>query len=246
VKIERYGLQWTVQFAEKYIPNNDDIISVFSRRYVFLKQNGLVFSGRLTIHPFHGPYIIVRDVVHKNVEYELPQPQWFFASELESMCNSENIRWYHVLQAYHRKSLFESISLQRESSKFWYVSLPDMLRIKRPYDSEIFKMLQITNHKHVMYVTYYKNDASLQINNNIYEQLQDRWTIDDLYTLDKDYQDQIKKEHEDLWCSIAKARAQHNPVQITAYDNNKNPILYTEKQMYGLMLPNVQRYRSRQ
>lgn len=246
MKIERYGLQWTVQFAEKYIPNNDDIISVFSRRYVFLKQNGLVFSGRLTIHPFHGPYIIVRDVVHKNVEYELPQPQWFFASELESMCNSENIRWYHVLQAYHKKDLFKEIHLSREKNKFWYVSLVDMLKTDKAYNSIICDMFQVTEHEHVIQVAYYINDATLFINNNIYEQLHGFWTINDLYTLDKEYQDKTREGREDLRCSIAKARAQHNPVQITAYDNNKNPILYTEKQMYGLMLPNVQRYRSRQ
>jgi len=78
VKIERYGLQWAVQFSEKYNPDGNDIISVFSRRRVFLRQNGLIFSGRLAIHPFHGPYINVRNVVHKDVEYELPQPQWFF------------------------------------------------------------------------------------------------------------------------------------------------------------------------
>ena len=107
-------------------------------------------------------------------------------------------------------------------------------------------MFHVTEHEHVMQVGYYRNHATLFIDNNIYDQLHGFWTINDLYTLDKEYQDKTREGREDLWYSIAEARAQHNPVQITAYDNNKNPILYTEKQMYGLMLPNVQRYRSRQ
>ncbi len=189
---------------------------------------------------------VVRDVVHKNVEYELPQPQWFFASELEDMCNSEKVRWYHVLHAYHKKNLFEEIHLLREKNKLWYVSLVDLLKTDKAYDSEIEDMFHVTEHEHVMQVGYYRNHATLFIDNNIYEQLHGFWTINNLYTLDKEYQDKTREGREDLWYSIAEARAQHKPVRITAYDDNKNPILYTEKQMYGLMLPNVQRYRSRQ
>jgi len=137
--------------------------------------------------------------------------------------------------------LFEGIHLSREKSKFWYVSLVDMLKTDKAYSSIICDMFQVAEHEHIMQVAYYRNHATLFIDNNIYEQLHGYWTVNDLYTLDKEYQDKIREGREDSWYSIAEARVQHKPVQITAYDDNKNPIIYTEKQMYGLTLPDVQR-----
>lgn len=245
VQVERYGLQWTIK--EK--PNE------YNKSRVFLKQgSGLIFTGYLDIKLFWGPYIYTEnaylreDCVDKGI-YTLPQAQWFFTPALEPLFYqlgiSQYTDWYHKLQ---NEFTFFKYAFDRDNN-YWRMSLTTAIGSKEDAQT-VAKLLgniqQFSMLYPNMYLEYSKGYPFLYVNDNVYNKLPDVWTISDLYNLDKKHYENYKKKREYLWYSIAEARAQHNPVQITAYDNNKNPILYTEKQMYGLMLPNVQRYRSRQ
>lgn len=250
--INKYGVEWTVELAgpktrlydpgdKKYVtieemyPSNETSIDPI--RYVFLKQGkGIVFLGLLFMDALFGPYISVRNV-YKDKQYYLPQYQNFYAPELEDISDPKKIQWYRMLHTKHEKSMFKQYN-----DKYWYISITDLLQAKKLYNNSISGMFYESEHKQVMYVEYYHERTTLFINNRIYNKLPDLWTADDLYTLDKKYQDKNKNKREQLWQSIAEARAQHKPVRIMAYDSDKTPIIYTEKQMYGLILPDIQPY----
>lgn len=120
MKINKYGLQWTVDASN---PNK-----------IVLKQgNGFTFLGKLLIHPVWGAYIVVNHIsafvvtnnTYKKREYELAQTQWFFVPELEDMCDSKRVRWYHILHETHEKNMFKL------NSDNWYVLMTDLLRENR-------------------------------------------------------------------------------------------------------------------
>ena len=100
-------------------------------------------------------------------------------------------------------------------------------------------MFHVTEHEHVMQVGYYRNHATLFIDNNIYEQLPTQWTIHDLYDMNKGYYDEQKQLREILWNDIAKARANHEPIKIpVAYDSIFPVEIYSEKiTKYGVKFP---------
>lgn len=75
VRIKQYGLPWTVDMLVPW-----DLV---------LKQYGiLTFLGKLSVHLFWGPYIVVNKVrafeiennTHEEKEYYLLNEQWFFCS----------------------------------------------------------------------------------------------------------------------------------------------------------------------
>jgi len=65
MQIEEYGLQWNIK-------------SVYNVGRVLLKQgSGLVFRGRLEVHPFWGPYIQVNTAIAEKNTYWLIVSQCF-------------------------------------------------------------------------------------------------------------------------------------------------------------------------
>jgi len=76
VKINKYGLQWTVKIPTDFM------------NPIVLQQGGvLVFVGYPAVSLFWGPYLAVESVsgINKHI-YDLPNAQWFFAPELEDIC----------------------------------------------------------------------------------------------------------------------------------------------------------------
>jgi len=62
MQIEEYGLQWNIK-------------SVDNVGHVLLKQgSGLVFRGRLEVHPFWGPYIQVNTAIAQKILTGLSSP----------------------------------------------------------------------------------------------------------------------------------------------------------------------------
>lgn len=225
--IEQYGLQWTVEpFLPQVLP---------SIQSVFLKQgNGVVLLGHTAVHPIWGPYITVSHVVCKNISYVLPEYQWFFASELGDMCDSKRMQLYRKMHESHSKSVF------RKHDNYWRVSLNRLLNCTLDENIDIFDMLQKIIHKDSIDIKRHQNSMFMYVNEHVYEQLPTKWTINNLYEIDKDYQNMHRKRYEQLWCSIAEARAKDKPVKIIAYDTKSYmPIVYIEKIAYGVRMPVV-------
>ena len=244
IQIERYGLQWTVDASN---PNK-----------VVLKQgNGFTFWGKLLMHPVWGPYIYIHSVcgfvntnnVYEKKEYLLLAYQWFFVPELESMCNTKQTRWYHALHETHEKSMF------RQSEDTWFVLMRDLLGEKQVYYDDVFDMffpmfnwtiLRLDNVKTSS--NTYHSDVALFIDNNIYEQLPEQWTIDDIYNADKEYQDEFRQISEQLWYNIAEARQSGQPIVIFVEEEclsiGSIRCIYTEqKTPYGMTLPIIIPYK---
>lgn len=231
IQIQQYGLQWTVDVPD---PKN-----------VVLKQgSGLTFYGILNVHPFWGSYISVDGVytyrkVNNNYEktkYELLGYHLFFVPGLEGMCDAKKVRWYNALHKTHKKSMFK----QYIDNIHWYISAKDLLGEDVGRDEDIFSLFFFLEHNPTLYTSFYKKQPILVIDNDIYSKLPDQWTIDDIHNADRDYQDQFKKEHEQLWYDIAKARQNNQPVKIVVYDNTRTAYIYTEqKTSYGIVLPIV-------
>lgn len=239
VQIERYGLQWTVDASN---PNK-----------IVLKQgNGFTFLGKLLMHPVWGAYIgvtRVRAFVNINNTYEkkecwLPNPQLFFVQELESMCDTKQTRWYHALHETHEKSMF------RQSEDNWFVLMRDLLGEKQVYYDDVFNMffpmfnwpiLRLDNVR-TSFNTYH-SDVALFIDNSIYEQLPEQWTIDDIYNADKDYQDEFRQISEQFWYNIAEARQSGQPIVIFVDIGSIRCIYIEQKTPYGMTLPIIIPYK---
>lgn len=236
MKIERYGLQWTVQFSEKYNPDGNDIISVFGRRRVFLRQNGLVFAGRLYIHPFHGPYMDVRKVLNDNgIPYYILVPQYFFAEEFEEFVNTPWYRKLHDGYAFSKSAFKPYNSMYRMSLKTIGNNLEARIVAEMFSQFDFGKAVYIKGYKKELFVKEY----FLFINKQTYEQLPYKWTIQDIYNMHKEYYDEQKHLRETLWNDIAKARANHEPIKIpVAYDSIFPVEIYSEKiTKYGVKFP---------
>lgn len=244
VQVERYGLQWTIDALDPY--------------QIVLKQgDGLTFLGELLIHPVWGPYIgvtRVRAFVNINNTYEkkecwLPNPQLFFVQELESMCDTKQVQWYYTLHEPYEKGMFKQSG---DTWYEWYVFMSDLLKEETIDFSDAHFMFLFMEHTRCLDI----NNVSVSINksiplpigkvalyigNSIYEQLPDPWTIEDIYNADKEYHDQVKQEHEQLWYSIAQARQTNQPVKIVVEDDSTEArYIYTEqKTPHGLILPIV-------
>jgi len=102
MQIEEYGLQWNIK-------------SVDNVGHVLLKQgSGLVFRGRLEVHPFWGPYIQVNTAIAQKILTGLSSPM-FYSKQLEPLFEETQIHlkkmipWYHILhdEIKFSKSLFK-------------------------------------------------------------------------------------------------------------------------------------------
>lgn len=95
---------------------------------------------------------------------------------------------------------------------------------------------------------YEKKEYFLFIDNSIYEQLPEQWTIDDIYNADKDYQDKFRQISEQLWYNIAEARQSGQPIVIFVEEEclsiGSIRCIYTEqKTPYGMTLPIIIPYK---
>lgn len=77
------------------------------------------------------------------------------------------------------------------------------------------------------------------------------WTIDDIYKLDKDFQDTIKEQHEQLWYSISQAKQADQSIIIPICEENTMVIgtryICTEqKTPYGIILPVIMPYQEQE
>jgi len=231
IQIQQYGLQWTVDVPDP-------------KRAVLKQGSRLTFLGDLSMHPFFGAHMTVNSVLayikenstYRRIEYTLPIYQWFFAPELESMCDPQQVKWYHALHKVHKKNMFKRCS----DYTHWRISATNLLGETISMKKEVVDMFFLIDHNAVVYMDYSRDRPTLFINDNIYDKLPDQWTIDDIHNADRDYQDQFKKEHEQLWYDIAKARQNNQPVKIVVYDNTRTAHIYTEqKTSYGIVLPIV-------
>lgn len=241
MQIEQYGLQWT--------------IDVLDSKHVTLKQSdGLTFLGKLSIHPVWGPYIVVNHIsafvvtnnTYKKREYELAQTQWFFVPELEDMCDSKRVRWYHILHETHEKNMFKL------NSDNWYVLMTDLLREKQISFDDVFDLFYPITSSQISFATFLNTgEVALFIENDTYKQLPRIWTIDDIYKLDKDFQDTIKEQHEQLWYSISQAKQADQSIIIPICEENTMVIgtryICTEqKTPYGMILPVIIPYQEQE
>jgi len=241
VQVEEYGLRWTIK--EK--PNE------YNKSRVFLKQgSGLIFTGYLDIKLFWGPYIYTEnaylreDCVDKGI-YTLPQAQWFFTPALEPLFYqlgiSQYTDWYHKLQ---NEFTFFKYAFDRDNN-YWRMSLTNATGSKEEAETVayLFDGVRFVTQNPRIYVNYIGGRYPfLYVNNDTYKKLPDRWTLNDLYNIDKQFYEDTKKEHEQLWHNIAEARAQHKPAKIIVYDDYKKPVVYTERIVYGVALPTIVPY----
>jgi len=239
-QIDQYGLHWTV----KERPFE------YGGRAVFLKQNALVFGGFLDIKLFWGPYIYVekvylREDCKENGVYNLPNAQCFFAPELEPLCNqsgmSNLIHWYHTL---HNGFTFsKSAFKQDKEGEYWRMSFTTAIGSREDaFDvAKLFQEVQFSAPNSKMFVSVLKYKYPfLWVHDRAYKLLPQKWTVDDLYNIDKEFYESFKKQYEQLWHDIAESRAQHKPIEITAYEHITNlPVIYTERVTYGVALPTV-------
>lgn len=64
-----------------------------------------------------------------------------------------------------------------------------------------------------------------------------------LLDINKDYYSSMKTQHELLWYNIAEARRTKQSVKINVHDpESQVPVVYTEKLVYGIAMPNVLPY----
>ena len=247
MKINKYGLQWTVDASN---PN----------RVVLKQGNGFTFLGKLSIHPVWGAYIYIHSVcgfvnannVYEKKEYFLLSSQWFFVPELGSMCNTKQTRWYHTLHDTHEKSIF------KQSEDNWFVLMRDLLEEKQVYYDDVLNMffpmfnwpiLHLDNVR-TSFNTYH-SDVALFIDNSIYEQLPEQWTIDDIYNADKDYQDKFRQISEQLWYNIAEARQSGQPIVIFVEEEylsigSIRCICTEQVTPYGIVLPVIMPYQEQE
>lgn len=232
MQIQQYGLQWTIDISDP--------------KHVVLKQGGgLAFYGVLGIHFIWGSYINVNGVYtyrkmnnnYERTNYELLGRHLFFVPGLEGMCDAKQVRWYNALHKTHKKSMFK----QYIDNIRWYISAKDLLGEDVGRDEDIFSLFFFLEHNPTLYTSFYKKQPILVIDNDIYSKLPDQWTIDDIHNADRDYQDQFKKEHEQLWYDIAKAYAKHKPLKIPIEYNDNRDAFYTEEiNEYGIRTPKLE------
>lgn len=241
-RIEQYGLQWIVSLE---FDEND-------KERVFLKQNGLIFSGGFDISLFWGPHIYINKMYlqenfTKRTPYNLP-PQRFFSKELEPLCHQADrtnpLHWYNTLWngfAFSKKAFKKD-----RRSDFWKMSLTAAIGSAKEAEHVVYLfivdyLIARDSHKDVyrMRVDSSNNYPFLYVEDEIYEQLPQIWTIQDLYNINKDDYEPYKKQQEQLWYNIAEARTQHKPVEITVYDKANKPVIYTERIVYGVPLPTI-------
>lgn len=243
MKINKYGLQWTVDASN---PN----------RVVLKQGNGFTFLGKLSIHPVWGAYIVVNHIsafvvtnnTYKKREYELAQTQWFFVPELEDMCDSKRVRWYHILHEPHEKNMFKL------NSDNWYVLMTDLLREKQISFDDVFDLFYPITSSQISFATFLNTgEVAFFIENDTYKRLPKIWTIEDIYKLDKDFQDTIKEQHEQLWYSISQAKQADQSIIIPICECEENTIVIgtryictEQKTPYGIILPVIMPYQEQE
>ena len=241
MKINKYGLQWTVK-----IPTD------FMNPIVLQQGGGLVFVGYPAVSLFWGPYLAVESVsgINKHI-YDLPNAQWFFAPELEDICIKydmlEEIRWYHTL---HNGFAFSKSAFKR-SKDYWCMSLTSAIKepiIESYYVADLFDTIGFVPENPKLYIKYSKRYPFLYIDNDLYNSLPAKWTIHDIYNINKDYYDNIKKHHEQLWYNIAEAKQSGQPIVIFVEEEYLSigsiRCIYTEqKTPYGMTLPIIIPYK---
>lgn len=81
----------------------------------------------------------------------------------------------------------------------------------------------------------------LCVHRDTYKQLPETWTVNNLYSMNKEFYESCKKRREYLWHNIAEARAQHKPVKIPVVYNNYSLIqTYSERTTpYGINFPTI-------
>jgi len=88
MQIEEYGLHWNIN-------------SVDNVGRVLLKQgSGLVFRGRLEVHPFWGPYIQVNTAIVQKNTYWLIESRCFYAKQLETLFEETQIHLKKMIPWY--------------------------------------------------------------------------------------------------------------------------------------------------
>jgi len=243
VKINKYGLQWTVK-----IPTD------FMNPIVLQQGGGLVFLGRDNIDIFWGPYLEIDSMQDRNGNiYDLPEKQMFFASEIEEICLEYGMhrkaKWYHILQEGFK---FPKEAFEQKINGFWCMQLTAALNNKIENDEDtfaiakLFRSIHFTDYgdyprKQPLYIKATTNQVFLNVDNDTYNSLPNKWTIWDIYNINASNYDNLKKRYEQLWYNIAEARRNNMPVKISIFvHKSRTPLVYTEqKTKYGIVQPAV-------
>lgn len=235
-QIEEYRLRWAYQ-----VPTN-----VTNNKQVILQQGtSLKFLGRPDVHPFWGPFLNIDSVFDANKHvYKLPKEQWFFSSKFEDVCKqffkTDYVQWYHY---FNRGFAFSKNKFVRNrGGKYWHVSLAFAIgtEIDANIVGRMLKLIKCTSSDYRVYVAYSWGHPTLYVNDNLYSKLPTYWTMMNLLDINKDYYSSMKTQHELLWYNIAEARRTKQSVKINAYDpESQVPVVYTEKLVYGIALPDV-------
>lgn len=244
MRMEEYGLEWTAR-----IPSNDEMQTMLKQKPVILQQGGgLMFLGNPSVNLFWGPCIIVHSMYDANKQvYKLYEDQWFFSSKLEDICLQyrmyQKLYWYHTLKDGFK--FFKSAFKQQKHSNNWRMSLTTTIGSKEDANvvAELFQSIRFVTHGPKIYVTFHGQFPFLNIDGNTYNNLPSKWSITSLYAIDATYYNSTKRQNERLWYDIADARQTKRPIKIHVFDpQSREHVVYTEKIVYGIAMPNVLPY----
>lgn len=217
MQLNKYGVQWEV-IAK---PVKDDV-------EITITNGGLSFIGNLEIDICLGFYIWVGRIDKEHITSE---PMLFYAEELEQFCDltnetAEQKKWYHKLRdgyKFHKSPPLYSMKYEDDEETDFIPLLVDEYK-------EISGLL--TTIPKAIYVYPWKREL-LTVRKDIYEQLPDPWTVQDLYAPIQKQIEYMYNIFEQPWREIAERRAAEKPIKIIVRqptDAHNELYTYYEKQ----------------
>jgi len=184
VEVQEYHLKWDITAT----PDGK----------MYITQQGLIFKcdAFVYLHPFWSYYVNVSHVLDaKYNEHLMPLTQGFYSQKLANIPNV-------TVQYTQKEYKYDKMSFSRY--KMYYY-----MPIVSKEEMDLFESIEIPNR---LIVDSY--NANLLLSRNLYMDLPEVWTMQDIYKLNNVYYDQEKEPQEMLWYTIALARKNNMPVTI--------------------------------
>jgi len=236
IEVNKYGINWLIIELNKSSGN-----------YVHLsaKNNGLCWEGVLNCDLYKGPFLALVHIKSRDrALYNVQGRFRLYSPELEQFGykNQELKRmfyWYHILQDKYTfsKSMFKPygtryrMSLTSALKKDADVTYDDILAVANLFNNIPLYSPQFREPD--MYIIRVKSRDFLVINDNIYNNLPSKWTVQDLTSLLDNQKNSVYQMYEQFWQEIAEHRAKNKPVKLLI--NNKDiQIVREEFSKYGI------------
>lgn len=233
--IVKYGIDWEVTGIERSI----NFVTIG------IQSDGLHLVGYPNIDLFDGPYLAIKHVVMANNTYSIQQCFRFYAKELTPLYYkidelTEELTWYTKL---HNGYTFPK-TLFKPYNDMYRMLFTSVLKWDRSLTKEdIWTLSDMVEHVYqtssMKFVPLKRYDA-LVIDSNLYNQLPDLWTINDLAKLLTAELDNIRNIYEQPWCETAERRATHKLIKIpTSIYGFEKWTLIEKPTIYGIILHNI-------